>query len=158
MLFTQPPLLTNCEDDFEESKSEKQPLLSRDMYDEEDQEQTLGVFAKLMRQQKNVSDQDYVKMFIDYVIDIFNKERGKDETKKANLADIKSTQVDTCSIITQALECDAKNLAVGNVKALIPLQRERLKLEWDQQQKMRYKKGENVPLKEKRIFGILTPY
>ncbi len=42
-------------------------------------------------------------MFIEYVTDIFNKERGKDETKKANLGDIKSTQIDTALIIQQPL-------------------------------------------------------
>lgn len=38
-----------------------------------------------------INEQEYLKLFIQYVTDIFNKERGSGETKKANLGDIKST-------------------------------------------------------------------
>jgi hypothetical protein len=47
----------------------------------------------------NLSDEEYVQLFIDHVVDIFNKERGRDETKKANLGDIKATQIDTSVIL-----------------------------------------------------------
>lgn len=39
----------------------------------------------------NLTDEEYVQLFMEHVVDIFNKERGRDEAKKANLGDIKST-------------------------------------------------------------------
>ena len=42
----------------------------------------------------------------------------------------------------------------GNVKALIPLMREKLVLEGGET--TRYRRGERVPIGEKRIFGVLT--
>lgn len=49
------------------------------------------------------------------------------------------------------------------MKAIIPLVRERLIVEYvenpnSSEPKPRYKRGEMVPINEKRIFGILTPY
>ena len=37
------------------------------------------------------SPKEYVNQMINHVTDLFNRERGKDETKKANLGDIKSS-------------------------------------------------------------------
>ena len=45
----------------------------------------------MMEWDLNMSDEEYVRMFTDYVVDIFNRERGRDETKKANLGDLKTT-------------------------------------------------------------------
>jgi hypothetical protein len=78
-----------------------------------------------------VTPKEYIRMFIEYVTDIFNKERGRDETKKANLGDIKSTQIDTALIIQQPLRNGSSSsnitdeVIMGNVKALIPVLRER---------------------------------
>ncbi len=49
---------------------------------------------------------------------------------------------------------------MGNVKALIPVLRERQSLEYElnEPQKVRYKRGEKSFIKEKRIFGVLTPH
>ena len=55
--------------------------------------------VKLLNMSTEITAEEYVKKFIEYVTDIFNKERGRDETKKANLGDIKSTQVDTSILI-----------------------------------------------------------
>ena len=44
----------------------------------------------------------------------------------------------------------------GNVKALIPLVREKLTLEFDENQKPRYKRGIMTPLREKLIYGVVT--
>ena len=49
----------------------------------------------------------------------------------------------------------------GNVKALIPLARERLRLEFyrrGENLQPKYRRGELVPLKESLIFGIVTRY
>lgn len=45
----------------------------------------------------------------------------------------------------------------GNVKALVPLCREKLKLEFDRKsERPRYRRGEMLPLNESLIFGIVT--
>lgn len=46
-----------------------------------------------------LSDKEYVSKFIEYVTNIFNKERGKSEAKKANLSDLKSTRIENSTII-----------------------------------------------------------
>ena len=44
----------------------------------------------------------------------------------------------------------------GNVKAIIPLSREKLTLEFDENQKPKYKRGQMTPLRENLIFGVVT--
>ena len=46
----------------------------------------------------------------------------------------------------------------GNVKAMIPVLREKLILEANDSTNILYRKGQKIDLLEKRIFGILTPF
>jgi hypothetical protein len=46
----------------------------------------------------------------------------------------------------------------GNVKALIPLMRERLILDYDESNKARYMRGDKMPIVEDRIFGVMTKH
>ena len=74
------------------------------------------------------------------MVDIFNKERGRDETKRANLSDMKSTRIDVPMILQIPLLSPeelshvnrAQTIIYANVKALIPLMREKLIVEEDE--------------------------
>lgn len=148
----------------------REKLINREMYEEHQDELRDN---KLVSEEGSLGDavgtqiskEDYLKLFVQYVSDMFNKERGKDDTKKASLGDIKSTQVETCLIIQKDVvenkaHIDRFNTVItGNVKALIPIQRERLSMECEgDQSKVRYRKGEKSYIKEKRIFGIMTNF
>jgi hypothetical protein len=50
-----------------------------------------------------------------------------------------------------------KTMVYAHVKGLVPLMRERLTLDNDDQGQTRYARGKQIPLREKRIFGVLTP-
>lgn len=86
-----------------------------------------------------LSDREYVKRFTEKVERIFNSERGRDEAKKQNLSDVKSTQIDNSIIIQKPLLEEkelrdinkTQTMVYGNVKAVIPLMRERLMVELD---------------------------
>ena len=53
-----------------------------------------------------MTDEEYVLKFKNHVVDIFNKERGKDEAKRANLRDMKSTQIENSVIVQIPLLTD----------------------------------------------------
>jgi hypothetical protein len=48
-----------------------------------------------------LSNKEYCDMFVEYVMDLYNKERGRDDVKKNNLGDIKSTAIETSVIIQE---------------------------------------------------------
>ena len=113
-----------------------------------------------------MTDEEYVKMCIQYVKELFNKERGREaNAKKLNLGDIIATKIETPIILHQHfLQLDQlSNLQddtqiYGNIKAMIPLFREKLVFEANENAyiKGRYKRELQTPLREKRIFGVLT--
>jgi len=119
-----------------------------------------------------MSPEQQIKLIIDNVRTLFEKERGKDAAKKLNLRDVMTTRVETADLLQQPLISEDviksinrhETIIRGNVKAMIPLFRERLQLEYVQDPagsndlKPRYKRGTLEPLYEKKIFGILTPY
>lgn len=169
------PLMDSSDNDEEEKKvvtfQEDGSSQYREMYEQDrDELQDLDLLSK----DNIMSDSQYVEMFIEYVTDIFNKERGKDETKKQSLGDIKSTQVDTAIIIQQPIKVsdqvrestllnsdknsNLQNVVFGNVKALIPIQRQKFSVESDENDKTRYRQGQKTVIREKRIFGVLTTY
>ena len=82
------------------------------------------------------------------------------------MGDTYSAKIETSLIIQQhlldydQLQCiDRKDTMIyGNVKAMIPLVRERLGLEFEpnNDQKAKYKRGALEPLRESMAFGIMT--
>ena len=46
-----------------------------------------------------ISDSEYVKRFTKRVEELFLTERGREEARKQNLSDVKSTQIDNAVII-----------------------------------------------------------
>ena len=96
----------------------------------------------------------------------FNIDRGAKEAKAANLGDIKSTKIGIPFILSYPLfdpkmaESEKKQTLIkGNVKAIVPIMREKFALEYEEigtETKEKYTKMVETPLKEKRIFGILT--
>jgi hypothetical protein len=49
----------------------------------------------------SLPDQEYVQISIKQAVRLFNQERGKKETKTANLGDIKSTNLKTPRILKE---------------------------------------------------------
>jgi hypothetical protein len=97
---------------------------------------------------------------------LFDREKGKSISKKVNLGDIIPSKTETSVILQKPLIKDGaeqlidrtETLIYGNVKALIPLVRETLKIEPDtvNPQKSNFLRGELQHLREDLIFGILT--
>lgn len=95
------------------------------------------------------------------------KEQGRVQAKKNNYGDTISTKIET-SVIVQKPLISVNELSFisptqtqiyGNVKALIPLARERLALEFYRKGdnlQPKYRRGELVGLKEPLIFGLVT--
>jgi hypothetical protein len=87
-----------------------------------------------------------------------------------NLGDIIPSKIETAGILSkpiiqegveeQGLIDRRKTQIYGNVKAMVPLVREVLKIEAipGEEQKTRYKRGILQPLMEELIFGIVTYY
>jgi len=89
--------------------------------------------------------------------------------KKNNYGDTISTKIETSVIIQTPLLTQndlgvisyTQTMIYGNVKALIPLARERLSLEFYRRGdtiQPKYKRGEMTPWRETLIFGIVTRY
>ena len=107
-----------------------------------------------------------MKLFVVQTRELFNRERGKSISKKLNMGDTYSSKIETSLIIQQhlldydQLQCiDRKDTMIyGNVKAMIPLVRERLGLEFEpnNDQKAKYRRGALEPLRESMAFGIMT--
>ena len=143
--------------DEEENREERRLLKKSDDFEIDDED------LKAMDLNSHLSDKEYVEIFKTNVVKIFNKERGKNEAKKANLSDTKNTIIENSVILNhQIFDTSSDNnpqtkMVRGNVKAIIPLFRERLSIETDEtQMKIKYKRGSKIPINEELIFGILT--
>jgi hypothetical protein len=122
-------------------------------------------FNKLMNcENNNLTDDEYVKMKIRQNKCFFNVDRGHTDAKKANLGDIKSTKIESPYILSYPLfdqKESKKQMMKGNVKAMIPLMREKFTLLYEEigsVTKEKYKKIGSSTLREKRIFGIMTAH
>lgn len=115
--------------------------------------------------QVNLNPKEYVERTIKYAEELFKQDRGHRDTKRANLGDIRSTRIRTPEILQKPIyDCpeDEKSTTYvsGNIKAIVPLFRERLTC--DESGKganinlVRFKRDKIEPISEKRIFGILT--
>ena len=113
----------------------------------------------------NLNPKEYVNRVIRYAEGLFKEDRGRSDTKRANLGDIKSTQITTPEIIQKLIyscatdEEKAHTYVTGNIKAIIPLFRERLTCDEASSTNVnlvKFKRGPIIPICEKRIFGILT--
>ena len=89
-------------------------------------------FSQILKFDKELDDESYVKICIKQARAFFNIDRGHSEAKKANLGDIKATKIDSPSILTYDLydsamspEMKARTPLVANIKAIIPLMREK---------------------------------
>ena len=107
---------------------------------------------------------EYVNRVIRHVEALFKQDRGRKEAKKANLGDIRSTKIRTPEILRDAVydcsnqsqEYKASTYVSGNIKAIVPLFREKLSSDDPGFNLTKFKRGQVLPIKEKRIFGILT--
>ena len=115
--------------------------------------------------QHQLSDEEQIKLFVGQTTELFQKERGKSVAKKNNYGDTISTQVETSVIIQQhlispdALKCieREKTMIYGNVKACIPLCRQKLRAEFSKKAGApRYRKDELIAIDEEMAFGIVT--
>lgn len=111
------------------------------------------------------------EQYVDYVINInkqlFQMDRGASDAKKTNLGDVKSTKIESPYILSHPLfdpsttdeQVKKQTPIYGNIKAMIPIMREKYFLEYEEVgniQRPRYKKIALDPIKEKRVFGIMT--
>ena len=76
---------------------------------------------------------EYVDRVIQYAENLFKQDRGRQDTKRANLGDIRSTKIGTPEILQKPIyhyDCSkdekAQTFVSGNIKAIVPLFRERL--------------------------------
>lgn len=113
----------------------------------------------------NLSAKEYVERTIKYAEETFRQDCGHRDTKRANLGDIRSTKIRTPEILQKPIyDCaeseKSRTYVSGNIKAIVPLFRE--KLTCDEAGKgsninlVRFKRNKIDPISEKRIFGILT--
>ena len=108
---------------------------------------------------------EYVKKCISRSRKLFNIDRGCKDAKKTHLADIKSTKIETPALLNLPLfdskmsdEDKAKTVLKGNVKAIIPLCREKYHLEVEKignELKNKYKRISRDNIFEKRVFGLV---
>lgn len=118
----------------------------------------------LDKSSQEMTDEEYVKLKIKQNRCFFNVDRGHTDAKKANLGDIKSTRIESPLILNEPVygPQEAKTTIVkGNIKAIIPLMREKFALHYEDNggvSKEKYRRVETQKLNEKRIFGILTKY
>ena len=73
----------------------------------------------------------YVNRVIKYAENLFRQDRGRQDTKRANLGDIRSTKIRTPEVLQKPIyNCSEDQKATtyvhGNIKAIVPLFRERL--------------------------------
>lgn len=130
-------------DSDEEEKREEHKLMNKaDDFEIDDED------LKAMDINPKLSDQEYVELFRKNVVKIFDKERGRCEAKRANLSDTKNTRIENSIILNHSIfdrpnsQAPENFIIRGNVKAIIPLYREKLSLEADDlNMKVRYKRG-----------------
>lgn len=79
--------------DEEENREERRLLKKSDDFEIDDED------LKAMDLNSHLSDKEYVEIFKTNVVKIFNKERGKNEAKKANLSDTKNTIIENSVIL-----------------------------------------------------------
>lgn len=122
-------------------------------------------FTKLLDNKgQAMSDEEYVKLKIKQNRCFFNVDRGHSDAKKANLGDIKSTKIESPLILNYPVyekNQPKSEIVKGNIKAMVPLMREKFALHYEDNggvTKEKYKRVETVKLSEKRIFGILTKH
>ena len=102
-----------------------------DIFDRDDE-----FFRKVLNIRKeDLTDDEYVKMCIKQAKSFFNQDRGNTDGKKTNLGDIKSTKIESPFILNKPLyDCKLsqadreKTMISGNLKAIIPLMREKFYL------------------------------
>ena len=111
----------------------------------------------------NMKPSEYVGRVIKHVESQFKQDRGRKDTKRANLGDIRSTRIKTPQILRDAIydcsqseESKASTFVSGNIKAIVPLFREKLSSDDSGFNLTHFKRGPVNPIQEKRIFGILT--
>jgi hypothetical protein len=113
-----------------------------------------------------MTDQEYVAWQIKVMKKFFDLDRGAKEEKKANLGDIKSTKIESPFILNHSLfdpkltnEEKKKTPLIANVKAVVPILREKFMLVQDEiggQVRDVYKKVNQNALDETLAFGIVT--
>lgn len=114
-----------------------------------------------------MTDEQYVDCQIRIAKQFFNIDRGATEAKKINLGDIKSTKIESPAILSIPIfdpkindpQIKKQTPVQGNIKAIVPIMRERYTLEYVEVgglARPRYKRVGLQTIKEKRIFGIMT--
>ena len=103
-----------------------------------------------------MTDDEYVQLQIKTAKNHFNIDRGSSEAKKANLGDIKSTKIESPYILSYPLfdskmdsTLKTQTLISGNIKAMIPLIREKFALEYEEIgtiSKEKYRKADQINL------------
>jgi len=79
----------------------------------------------------SLKPKEYVDKVIKHAEELFNQDRGRQDTKRANLGDIRSTKIRIPEVLQKPIyECNEEMKATtqvrGNIKAIVPLFRERL--------------------------------
>lgn len=124
-------------------------------------EEMFGTLKHLMDIDVKLNPSEYVNRVIKYAETQFKQDRGRKDTKRANLGDIRSTSIQTPEILQKPIyNCSEEQKAVtfvsGNIKAMVPLFREKLSCDDTGLNLVHFKRGSLEPIQEKRIFGILT--
>ena len=112
----------------------------------------------------SLNPKEYVERKIKYAEDMFKQDRGHRDSKRANLGDIRPTTIRTPEILQKTLyRCadseKSQEYVSGNIKAIIPLFREKLTCDEASHTNanlLKFKRGQVEPISEKKIFGILT--
>lgn len=123
-------------------------------------------FSKSGFEKNSMDAKEYVQKCISRSKKLFNIDRGCKDAKKTHLADIKSTKIDTPAILHLPLfdarmstEDKATTVLKANVKAIVPLCREKYHLEVEKignELKNKYKRLSRDNSVEKRVFGVIT--
>ena len=96
------------------------------------EDEEFGTLNSHMDIDTHMNPKEYVNRVIRYAEGLFKEDRGRSDTKRANLGDIKSTQIGTPEILKKPIyscateEEKANTYVTGNIKAMVPLFRERL--------------------------------
>ena len=143
-----------------------EPAVTKAKPTEEMVYEEFGDGTTLMDIDPTVSNEEFVRLSIERAKKLFRKEAGRADAKRANLGDIKSTRVNIPPILQQPLfscsEKEAANTMIsGNIKAIVPLFREKLRCEDTPDSNpnlVKFQRGQLEPLYEKRIFGVLTAH
>ena len=171
------PLMDDSDDEemqFQVTKDQMgQPVKKQRIRETDDMETMFDKDGKFFKEvleidRTNMTDSQYVQTMISNAKQFFNIDRGSKDLKHANLGDIKSTKIESPYILNHVLydpsmseELKKVTPIKGNVKAMVPILREKFALEYEEigcETKQKYKKLVSNPIKEKRIFGIMTAH